>query len=359
MRIGLIAPPWITVPPVGYGGTEAVVDQLALGLRAAGHVPVLAAHPDSRCPVDAVAVDGEHRREIGSLREEASFSAAARAVLEDAGVDVIHDHTVGCALVERPSTVPVVVTMHGPPDARLLPLYRGLGERAAVIAISRTQAHLARGVRVARVIHHGVDPDAYPVGDGRGGYLLHLGRMSPDKGIDTAIRVARRSGVDLVIASKMREPAERAYFDATIRPMLGPGVEFVGEVQGVEKLRLLGAARALLNPIRWDEPFGMVMIESLACGTPVIATPRGAAPEIVLAGLGRLVATEDEMVSAVAEVDRCDRVACRDAVRQRFSTRRMVEDHLNLYRELMAHAHHEGVSAGSAPISRQPVTLAG
>lgn len=358
MRIGLIAPPWITVPPVGYGGTEAVVDQLALGLQAAGHEPILAAHPDSRCPVEVVTVDGEQRLEIGSLREEASFSAAARTVLEDAGVDVIHDHTAGCALVERPSTVPVVVTMHGPPDDRLLPLYRRLGERDALVAISQAQARLARGVRVARVIHHGVDPDAYPVGDGGGGYLLHLGRMSPDKGIDTAIRVARRSGVDLVIASKMREPEEQAYFDATIRPMLGPGVEFVGEVQGVEKLRLLGGARALLNPIRWDEPFGMVMIESLACGTPVIATPRGAAPEIVLAGLGRLVTTEDEMVSAVAEVDRCDRVACRDAVRQRFSTRRMVEHHLDLYHELIAHPHRDGAAAGPAPDSSLPFTLA-
>jgi glycosyltransferase involved in cell wall biosynthesis len=307
-----------------------VVDQLARGLAAAGHEVVLAAHPDSTCPAELLPLDPPGCGDLGSLEDEIAFSVAARVALAKAGVDLIHDHTTGLSSGPAPE-VPAVLTMHGPCDQRLRPRYARAATRASVVAISRSQARLARGVPVARVIHHGVDPSAFPVGDGSGGYLLHLGRMSPDKGIDTAVRVARRAGIPLVIASKMREPAEQEYFETVIRPLLGQGVTFVGEVRGAEKLELLGRARALLNPVRWDEPFGMVMIEALACGTPVVATPRGAAPEIVDAAVGRIAADEDGLVAAVGHVDRIDRAACRARVERHFSSGRMVRDHLALY----------------------------
>ncbi|MCI3948791.1 MAG: glycosyl transferase group 1, partial [Acidimicrobiales bacterium] len=164
-----------------------------------------------------------------------------------------------------------------------------------------------------------------------------LGRMTPDKGAAEAIAVARRAGIPLVLAAKMREPAERAYFDERIRPLLGSGVDFVGEVGGTDKLDLLAGAAALVNPIQWDEPFGLVMIEALACGTPVLSTARGAAPEIVDAGVtGCLGADEDDLVAAAGAIGDLDRVACRAAVAQRFSTARMVEEHLDLFARILA-----------------------
>lgn len=330
MRIGLIAPPWLPVPPRAYGGTEAVVGELCRGLRAAGHEPVLAAHPDSEAPVERPPVPAPVGDRLGSGTEEDRFALAARGVLERAGVDVVHDHTAAGA---APGPVPSVTTMHGVPDRRLRRRYRRAGRAGPVVAISRSQAvgATAAGVPVDRVVHHGVDPDVFPVGDGGGGYLLHLGRMSPDKGIDVAVRVARRAGVPLVVASKVREPDERRYFEAVIRPLLGAGVEFVGEVGGADKLRLLGSSVALLNPLRWPEPFGMVMVEALACGTPVVCTPCGAAPEIVDGEVGRVATGEDDLVRAVHDIDGVDRAACRRRVEQRFCTARMVAGYVDLY----------------------------
>lgn len=345
MRVGLIAPPWLPVPPRAYGGTEAVVGELCRGLRAAGHDPVLAAHPDSGATAERPPVPAPPGDRLGSAAEEHRFARAARVVLERADVDVVHDHT---ATGPAPGSVPWVTTMHGVPDRRLRRRYRRAGRAGAVVAISRSQAGGAEaaGIPVVRVVHHGVDPDAFPVGDGAGGHLLHLGRMSPDKGIDAAVRVARRAGLPLVIASKVREPDERRYFDAVIRPVLGPGVEFVGEVGGADKARLLGSALALLNPLRWPEPFGMVMVEALACGTPVVCTPCGAAPEIVDDEVGRVAATEDELVRAVLDVAAVDRAACRRRVEERFCTARMVADYVELYGAL-AGTH----TTGSRPLS--------
>jgi glycosyltransferase involved in cell wall biosynthesis len=174
------------------------------------------------------------------------------------------------------------------------------------------------------------------VGKGDGNYLLFLGRMTPDKGVREAVLAARAVGVPLVIAAKNREPVEQAYFAEQISPLLTDDVELVGEVAGEAKLALLGAARALLNPIQWAEPFGLVMIEAMACGTPVIACPNGAAPEIVDTGsTGFLCSDHAELVAAIQRVDQLDRGACREAVTRRFSTSRMVTDHLVLYREMV------------------------
>ena len=160
--------------------------------------------------------------------------------------------------------------------------------------------------------------------------------MSPDKGAHRAVRVARATGLPLLLAAKMREPEEREYFERRVRPLLGDGVEFVGEVGGVDKLELLGEARALLMPIRWPEPFGMVMVEALACGTPVIAFPEGAAPEVVEHGrTGFLCGDEPEMVAAVRRLDELDRAACRRSVVERFSARRMAAQHVSVYRSVL------------------------
>jgi glycosyltransferase involved in cell wall biosynthesis len=255
-----------------------------------------------------------------------------------AEVDLVHDHTLlGPAWALACGHERVVTTCHGPFDGELRAVYRRYGKRLPVIAISKNQAACAPEISVDRVIHHGIDPDRYPVGRGDGDYLLFLGRMTPDKGVREAVAVARAAGQRLVIAAKAREPAERRYFAEQIEPLLDDGVCFVGEAAGEIKLALLGGASALLNPIQWAEPFGLVMIEALACGTPVVACPNGAAPEIVDDGqTGFLCSESTALVDAVRQIRDLNRAACRAAVVERFSTRRMVADHLAVYRDMVA-----------------------
>ena len=345
MRVALIAPPWLPVPPPAYGGTEVVLDTLARGLRAAGHDVVLATTGDSRCPVERTWVYEQARtEEIGSVTIELRHLLHAYDATD--GADITHDHTVaGPFLVDRFGPRAVVTTNHGPFTDDSKALYRRTARRVPVVAISHHQASTAGDVPIARVIHHGIDTARFRFGDGAGGYALFLGRMSPTKGVRDAINVARRAGIPLVIAAKQREQPERDYFDTEIKPLLGEGIEYVGEVGGAEKLELLRDAVALLNPIQWDEPFGMCMIEALACGTPVVATPRGAVSEIVDNGTtGYLRTGVQPLADALAEVDALDRRACRAAVEARFSMERMVADHLAFYRDVVA-----GRSGGSGP----------
>jgi len=217
MRIGLIAPPWIPVPPPAYGGTESVIDRLARGLVRDGHDVRLAAAANSTCPVRLVAgtdeaADGAPAN--GGAVTELRHVVTSYAAMGD--VDVIHDHTMcGPVYRHRPVGVPVVTTNHGPFDDTLNPIYRALRD-VPVIAISHSQASTAHGARIAAVIHHGIDVAAVPEGRGRGGYAGFLGRMSPDKGPREAALIARAAGVPLKMAAKLREPAERAYFDPEI-----------------------------------------------------------------------------------------------------------------------------------------------
>jgi len=336
MRIGLIAPPWVPVPPPSYGGTEAVIDQLALGLQAAGHDVVLCATGDSRCAVPTTwTFEQAQTNQIGSSMLELRQVLHAYRHLGD--VDIVHDHTLaGAVRAAAAGTLPVVTTNHGPFDENLTPIFRAIAGRIPIVAISRRQARSAEGIPIAAVIHHGIDPASFPVGLGDGGYVAFVGRMSSCKGVDIAARAARAAGVPLLIAAKMREPDEVAYFDRAVRPLLGHDVEYLGELGAVDKLELLCGARALVNPVRWHEPFGMVMIEALACGTPVIASPHGSAPEIVDAGrTGFLAATPSALVSALQLTDSLDRLACRQSVEQHFSTERMVADHLALYHRVL------------------------
>ena len=336
MHIAIVAPPWVPVPPPAYGGTEAVVDQLARGLVAAGHAVRLITVAESTCPVP-MSWTYEHAQweSMGNSAIELRHVLHAHEQLHD--VDIVHDHTlVGAALaVGRADLPPVVTTNHGEFNAELSALYRYVAPHIPVIAISRHQASTAAGIEIAAVIHHGIDPGQYTYGIGDGGHLLFLGRMAATKGVDVAARAARRAGMPLLVAAKMREATERDYFEHIVRPLLGNGVEYVGEVDHDEKLRLLRGARALLNPIQWNEPFGMVMIESLASGTPVVAFPNGAAPEIVDHGVtGFLCDDEDDLVHRLGGVGDLSRLACRRVAVERFSTARMVAEHVALYEQV-------------------------
>ncbi|MGH9292093.1 MAG: glycosyltransferase family 4 protein [Acidimicrobiales bacterium] len=336
MRIGLISPPWIPVPPPAYGGTETVIDSLACGLAAAGHEVVLFASGDSECHVarrwhfaEATGIG----RPDGELLEIRHVIGAYEQL---ADCDVVHDHTLAGPLYAAGySALPVVTTNHGPFEEGLDEYYAAVSPRIPVIAISRSQAASARS-RVAAVIHHGVDVDEFPEGDGKGGYAMFLGRLAPTKGVHVAAQVAREAGIPLLIAGKCSEPAEQAYFEERVKPLLGGKVEFVGELGRKSKLDLLSKASCLLNPIAWREPFGMVMIEALACGTPVVATNRGAAPEIVEDGVtGVLADGVPALVEALAAVPSLDRERCRQAARDHFSVEKMVAGHLSVYWSLL------------------------
>jgi glycosyltransferase involved in cell wall biosynthesis len=338
VRIGVIAPPWLPVPPPAYGGIEAVVDSLGRSLAARGHEVVLAAHPQSTCPVrmalpDAPALDVP----IGGIGTELRHATESYLALERADVDLIHDHTLAGPFVARSVTSrPVITTCHSVLDRDLLPVYRLLSRHLSVVAISETQRSATTGLRFAATIHHGIDAAPVEPGEGRGGYLLFLGRMAPEKGVDIAVRMAQRARWPLLIAAKMREPAELEFFRTAVQPLLGPDVVHVGEVGGTEKLALLRGAAALLNPIRWSEPFGMVMIEALAAGTPVVTFPLGAATEIVEDGVsGYLCRDEDEMVHRLGQLGRLDRAACRRRVVARFSVEQMAQQHERLYRSVL------------------------
>lgn len=338
MRIGLIAPPWVPVPPPAYGGTEAVVDRLARGLVRAGHDVLLGAAANSSCPVPRVMGGDEARAGapvVGDTVTELSHVVRSYAGMTD--VDVIHDHTLAGPLYHRPNrTIPVVTTNHGRFDATLTPLFRAM-RGVPVLAISHHQASTAGDLPLAGVIHHGIDVGAVPEGRGDGGYASFVGRMCPDKGPRQAALVARAAGVPLRMAAKIREPEEWEYFDSAVRPLLCSDVEYVGELGLEDKLDLIGRSCALLNPLQWDEPFGLVMIEALATGTPVVATPMGSAPEIVDDGrTGYLRTGLIPLAAGLRDAPSLDRTVCRNSVRLRFDAERMVSKHLRLYEKLVA-----------------------
>jgi glycosyltransferase involved in cell wall biosynthesis len=333
VKIGLIAPPWLPVPPLAYGGTEAVIDRLARGFVRAGHDVILATTGDSTCPVPRVA-SLSHSVGIGNGSEE-DHVVHAYEHLRDC--DIVHDHTLfGPQLAACAGDRRVITTNHGEFAGEMLDLYARIADRVPIIAISHSQAVNAPQLPVARVIHHGIDLERYPLGTGTGGYYLFIGRMAREKGVHRAARVAREAGVRLLIAAKMTEPSEHEYFTEEVEPLLGDDVVCLGEVGEREKLALLTEARALINPIRWAEPFGLVMIEALACGTPVLTYAEGAAPEIVDHGVtGFLCMDERDIIDHLDLVGAIDRQACRAAVRARFSTERMVHDHLELFAQVV------------------------
>jgi glycosyltransferase involved in cell wall biosynthesis len=346
MRIGLIAPPWLPVPPPKYGGTEAVVDRLARGLLARGHQVVLFATGDSTCPVPLLWVYEEAQRPLlGQVVVELRQLIHAYDALQDC--DIVHDHTVaGPVYALRYQDLPVVVTAHGAFEGGINDLYRAVADRVPVIAVSHHQASTAP-IEAVAVIHHGIDLDLWPVGPGGGDYYCYVGRMAPYKGAREAALIALQAGVRLLLAAKMDEPAEQEYFHTEVEPLLGDGIEFLGEIGGERHARLLGDAIGLINPISWDEPFGLVMVEALACGTPVLAFPRGAAPEIVREGAGGLLCQDiAEAVRRLPELAGLDRSAVRAEAEAHFSTERMVDEHLAVYASVIA---GRGVSREQRP----------
>jgi glycosyltransferase involved in cell wall biosynthesis len=337
LKIAIIAPPWAPVPPNLYGGIELVVDRQARGFKDLGHDVTLFTTGDSTCPVDKrfILPTSEGRR-IGSSVPEARHVMFCYENVSD--YDIIHDHSVlGPVLAAYCNlTIPVVTTVHGPFNDELRDIYSRIDSRVSIVAISHSQAKSAPEIKVSKVIHHGLNASEFPFKKDKGDFLLFLGRMAKEKGAHIAIEVAKTLGEKLIIAGKKREVWEEKYFHDYVAPHLNEQVTYLGEVQHEEKLQLLANAKALLFPITWPEPFGMVMLEAFACGTPVIGFAHGAAPEVINDGqTGFVVNDVDEMIGAVKKIDQISPADCRFAVETYFSQDRMVKEHIELFEELI------------------------
>ncbi len=337
LRIGLLAPPWVPIPPPQYGGIEQVVAALATGLVERGHEVVLIAAPGSSLPgVETISPLESLPDVIGHPISDWQHSLAGIDELNDVDIVIDHSGPLGALLTSR-LHVPGLHVTHGPLDAVPTEIYAGIARHSPglrLVAISNAQRAMAPGLPFSGVCHNGLPLESAPFRAKPDGHLAFLGRMSPEKGPAEAIRIARRAGIPLLIGAKCREDAEHAYFAEHVEPQLGPDVVWLGELNATEKFDLLAGARALVFPISWQEPFGMVMIEAMACGTPVLATARGSVPEVVADGVtGFVRASPDELVATVARLDEIDRAACRRRVAELFSADAMTAGY-----ERLAHA---------------------
>jgi glycosyltransferase involved in cell wall biosynthesis len=343
MNVGLICPVWFPVPPSAYGGTVRVVALLAEGLVDAGHEVTLFASGDSRTRARLESVFQSAPSEwIGHTYWE--MQHLVHAIRRARDFDVLHDHTglLGLAfggLVD----VPFCHTVHGPLVAgpgRLYDDVTSLAPNTKLISISLNQRKPKPDLPWIANCPNALDLSVYPFRRKPGGeYLLFLGRMSPEKGAHRALAVALETGIPLKIAAKCREPLEIRYFDEFVRPHLGESIEYVGEVGHADKVELLMGARALINPIDWEEPFGLVVIEAMACGTPVIATRRGALPEIMEHGrTGVFVDNYREMeeTEVLELADQLDPAELRREIEQHFSPEIMVSNYVAAYEATIA-----------------------
>lgn len=338
MRIAQVAPLYERVPPERYGGTERVVSFLTEELVRLGHDVTLFASGDSVTRARLVAPCARSLRLDPHCRDPlAPHVRMLGWVYQRAPeFDIIHCHTDYLGLpLSRGTDTPTVITLHGRLDLPdIHPLYQDYGD-VPLVSISDAQRLSMPDANWAATVHHGLPLDLYAFQPCPGSYLLFLGRISPEKRPDCAIWVAKRAGVPLRIAAKV-DAVDRTYFETVIRPMLeDPLIEFIGEVGEAEKGPLLANAMALMFPVDWPEPFGLVMIEALACGTPVIARGRGSVPEVVRSGhTGFVCDSDEEMVDAVRQVTQLDRRLCRQEFDERFAVSVMARNYVDVYREI-------------------------
>lgn len=339
MRIAQVAPLHEPVPPPKYGGTERVVGLLTEALLEAGHEVTVYASGDSTVqgvlrPGCARAIrDNPHCVDPVGLH----YLMFEQVLHEAPAFDVIHFHTdfLHFPFVRRLHR-PHITTLHGRLDLpHLKSIYREYAD-VPTVSISRSQKTYLPEANWVATVYHGIGKNELSIGSGNGGYLAFLGRMSPEKGPDKAIEIARKAGMKIKMAAKV-DPVDREYFRSVIEPLLqDDSAEFIGEVDQQGKMELLQGATALIFPIDWPEPFGLVMIEAMACGTPVVAWNRGSVAEVVDEGVTGFIVDSDQ--EALAAVERCrslDRMFCRARFEQRFLKERMMADYANLYELLI------------------------
>ena len=341
MRIAVVAPVWFPVPPTGYGGIELVVALLVDGLVDAGHDVTLFASGGSETKAKLISPMPEppDPREIGNGWYDGYHALSAYMQID--GFDVVHDHAgivgpvCGAMLHGEP---PIVHTLHGPwtPQTRLF--YSEAGRHVHLVAISEAQRADNDTIPYLGTVYNGIDLGAYPFREDKDDVLVYIGRSNPDKGPKEAINIARRAGLPLQMLLKRGEIPEREYFEHEIEPLLSSDIELYENVTHEEKVELLGRACAMIFPIRWPEPFGLVMVEAMACGTPVVTTNWGSAPEVVADGVtGFRRDGDDDLVHAIGDVRTLDPAACRERAEKLFSAEAMVRGYERMYEQVAGH----------------------
>lgn len=347
LKIAMIAPPWFTVPPHGYGGVENVCADLVDGLVHRGHQVTLIGAGAAGTSARFIATYSEPpSARLGEPLPEVLHAAATARILEDLHVDVVHDHTLAGPLLARGRDVPTVVTMHGPVTGEAGEYYRLLGNSIDPVAISAAQRRGAPELQWKGTVHNAVDVTTFPYRADKEDMVLFLGRLHPDKAAHIAIDAARAAGLPIVVAGKCNEPTEREYFRTHIEPRLGPDVTIFGTADAAEKRDLLSRAAALIFPIQWDEPFGMVMIEAMATGTPVVALRRGSVPEVVIDGVTGVICDRPEQLADGVHTARgLDPAVCREHVRTCFDVASMTRGYESIYRESIRSAQRTATGA--------------
>jgi glycosyltransferase involved in cell wall biosynthesis len=350
MKIALVAPPWYPIPPVGYGGIEIVVADLANGYKAAGHEVCLIAPGDSKVDVPLIPIVPRHVGlempvdEREALREELTRRQFELAL--DAGAEIVHDHTDWPHPADYP--IPVARTVHGPNVERAVRAYVELTNSGdSFVAISDRQRELFREaeqqyfgspevINFAGVVHNPIDVSVVPFRSRKDPYAFFLGRCDWEKNPDGAIRVARAAGMKLKMALRVNN-YERPYFEEHVEPLLGPDVELLAEISPGEKYDLLAGAQVVLFTSQWEEPFGLVMTEGAATGTPVIAFRRGAAPEVIVDGVtGFIVDNEQQMADAIGRAGSIDPYACRRHVETNFAPAVTARKYIVIFERLLS-----------------------
>lgn len=356
MRIAQVAPLYESVPPRLYGGTERVVSYLTEELVRQGHDVTLFASGDSTTSAELRPMCQQALRLQGNAVTDplAYHIRMIELVAKEAEeFDIVHFHIDYLHFpVSRRQKIPCVTTLHGRLDIpEIHPLFQEFPDMD-LVSISDAQREPMPWANWVGTVYHGLPEASFQPRRAPHEYLAFLGRISPEKGVDSAVEIAKLAGVPIKIAAKV-DPADHDFFEEKIRHLLDhPLVEFVGEIGDSEKCEFLSRARALLFPIDWPEPFGLVMIESMACGTPVIAFARGSVPEIIQDGVtGFLVSSVSEAAAAVSKVDQIDRNVCRSVFEQRFSARRMCSDYLDVYRRILRSADPETRTGEIDPVA--------
>ena len=339
LKIAMVVPPWYELPPSGYGGIELICAALVDALCMRGHdVTVFGAGQRTGTAARFVStVDEPQFERLGHGMPDALHAARVDELLADGQFDVVHDHSLCGPLTAGHRTAPTVVTVHGPADSELGDLYAALGQHIYPVAISDSQRRRRPELRWAATIHNAIDPSQFVAAHSADGPVVWLARFSPDKGPDLAIHACRAVGLPLVLAGKCNEPGESRYLREVIRPLLGDDVQLIVNGDRVTTNRLLTDARCLIMPIRWHEPFGMVMIEAMASGTPVVALRRGSVPEIVRHGATGWVCDDpSELPEALLRASSIDPDECVAHAASAFGAKLMARRYERVYRQAIA-----------------------
>ncbi len=360
MRIAMIAPVWIPIPPDGYGGIERVISLLVDELVNAGEeVTLFAAGPARTSARQITSLEEAPAQRMGETLFDAYHVGQAFHDVAADGFDMLHDHSgfLGPAFAAL-MPVPVVHTLHGPFTTDTRMLYGAFRDDCYYVAISRRQMECGPGLNYLGVVANAVDIEEHGFQGEKEDYLAYVSRICEMKGTEEAVLLALRKGCRILLAGKIDAGRDREYFERRVRPHLdGKRAAYLGEVDSREKVRLLQGARAFIFPIQWEEPFGLVMAEALACGTPVLATRWGAAPEVVEHGVTGFIAdTPQELLAYIDRIDEIDPMACRRSAEERFSPRVMAAGYMDCYRRAREDFGERRLSGVSPRLSRDTVS---